>query len=95
MYGFALNSGQGDNPIKVALHYEKRDRRYSMARTRPSTTRPLRNYVVDPTVDDTGRISMGKPPVIKANHVRFNLPSKGLKLEDMKRDISKPRLRPP
>ena len=89
MQGLALNSGQGDGLIRVALHYDHSDK--------PETgTEPLAKYAYVPSnSDEDGFISMKHPPVIKANQVTHTLIGTHSKIEDIKRDISKPRLRPP
>ena len=90
MQGLALNSGRGDDMIRVALHYDKSDKK-------PATgIEPFAKYTYVPNnSDEDGFISMTHPPVIKANHVTFAIFPQHPLIGDIKRDISKPRLRPP
>ena len=85
MFGYALNSGQGNDPIRVAIQHQHK----------PSgiRTEPLEKY----HPDKGGFISMEHPPVIKANQVMNTVLSVGTppKFQEMKHDIRKLRLRPP
>ena len=89
MQGIALNSGRGDDMIRVALHYDHSDK--------PATeTKPMGKYDHEQSnSDENGFISMTHPPAIKANHLSHSVFPQHPKVEDIKRDISKPRLRPP
>ena len=85
MFGYALDSGQGNDPIRVAIHHDDK----------PSSipTEPFQKYELQQS--DAGFISMERPPVIKAGKLEYNFPADIPNFGEMKRDISKPRLRPP